>query len=85
MQQLEYLSAVALPQHMPEKGLVRGQICTLVEVYSPTVGEVKFCDTDGRTYALEAFSLDVLIRLQDRSIPGWPKPASASRLPSTAQ
>jgi hypothetical protein len=56
MQQLEYLSAVALLQDMPEKGLVRSHICTVVELDSPTVGELALCDTDGRTYALEAFS-----------------------------
>ena len=68
MQNLEYLSAVALLQDLPEKGLVRGQIGTVVELYSPTVGEIEFCDKDGRTYALEALSSDLLIRLYDRPL-----------------
>jgi len=68
MQNLEYLSAVALLQDLPEKGLVRGQIGTVVELYSPTIGEVEFCDNDGRTYALEVLSSDILIRLHDHPL-----------------
>lgn len=68
MQNLEYLSAVALLQNLPEKGLIRGQVGTVVEVYTPTVGEVEFCDKDGRTYALETLSSDLLIRLHDHPL-----------------
>jgi hypothetical protein len=68
MQNLENLSIVALLQDLPEKGLVRGQIGTVVELYSPTVGEVEFCDSDGRTYALETLPSDLLIRLYDRPL-----------------
>jgi hypothetical protein len=68
MQNLEYLSAVALLEDLPEKGLVRGQIGTVVEVYSPTEGEVEFCDQEGRTYALEPLTSDLLIRLYDRPL-----------------
>jgi Domain of unknown function (DUF4926) len=68
MQNLENLSVVALLQDLPEKGLVRGQIGTVVEVYSPTVGEVEFCDQEGRTYALVPLSSEMLIRLHDRPL-----------------
>jgi hypothetical protein len=68
MQNLESSSLVALLRDLPEKGLIRGQIGTVVELYSPTVGEVEFCDKDGRTYALEALSSDLLIRLYDRPL-----------------
>jgi Domain of unknown function (DUF4926) len=68
MQNLENLSVVALLQDLPEKGLVRGQIGTVVEVFSPTVGEIEFCDQDGRTYAQTALSSDMLIRLHDRPL-----------------
>jgi Domain of unknown function (DUF4926) len=44
MSKLEYLSVIALLQDLPDKGLVRGQIGTVVELYSRTVGEVEFCD-----------------------------------------
>jgi hypothetical protein len=68
MQNLEPLSVVALLQDLPEKGLVCGQIGTVVELYSPTIGEVEFCDNEGRIYALETLSSDLLIRLHDRPL-----------------
>jgi Domain of unknown function (DUF4926) len=68
MQKLENLSVVALLQDLPEKGLVRGQIGTVVEVYSPTVGEIEFCDQEGRTYALVTLASDLLMRLHDRPL-----------------
>jgi uncharacterized protein DUF4926 len=68
MQKLEYLSVVALLKDFPEKGLVRGQIGTVVEVYSPTVGEIEFCDQEGQTYALVTLSSDQLMRLYDRPL-----------------
>jgi Domain of unknown function (DUF4926) len=68
MQNLENLSVVALLQDLPEKGLVRGQIGTVVELHSPTVGEVEFCDQEGRTYALATLSSDMLMRLHDKPL-----------------
>jgi hypothetical protein len=68
MQNLEQLSVVALLQDLPEKGLSRGQVGTVVEVYSPTVGEVEFCDQEGRAYAIETLSSDLLIRLHHRPV-----------------
>jgi hypothetical protein len=68
MSKFELLSVVALLQDLPEKGLVRGQIGTVVEVYSPTVGEIEFCDREGRTYALVTLSSDVLMRLHDHPL-----------------
>jgi len=68
MENLEYLSVVALLQDLPKQGLVRGQIGTVVELLSPSVGLVEFCDQEGRTYALEALSSDLLIRLHDRPL-----------------
>jgi Domain of unknown function (DUF4926) len=68
MSKLEYRSVVALLQDLRDKGLVRGQIGTVVELYSPTVGEVEFCDQNGHTYALETLSSDLMIRLHDRPL-----------------
>ena len=65
MQNFELFAIVALLQDLPRKGLVRGQIGTVVELYSPTVGEIEFCDQDGRTLALETLSSNQLIRLYD--------------------
>ena len=68
MADLEYLSIVALLQDLPKQRLVRGQIGTVVEVYTPSVGEVEFSDQEGRTYALETLSSDLLMRLHDRPL-----------------
>jgi hypothetical protein len=66
MPDLELLSEVALLEDMPEHGLVRGQVGTVVELLSPSVAEVEFCDDQGRTYAMAALRFDELIRLCHR-------------------
>jgi hypothetical protein len=64
MPDLELLSEVALLADMPEHGLVRGQVGTVVELLSPSVAEVEFCDDQGHTYALAALRFEELIRLR---------------------
>jgi hypothetical protein len=68
MSDLELLSEVALLEDMPEHGLVRGQVGTVVEMLSPSVAEVEFCDDQGRTYAMAALRNEELIRLRHRPI-----------------
>ena len=53
---LKLLDVVALIENLPELGLYRGQVGTIVEVYEPGVFEVEFSDMQGRTYALETLS-----------------------------
>ena len=48
---LKLLDVVALTDDLPERGLVRGQVGTIVEALVRDVFEVEFCDNDGRTYA----------------------------------
>jgi hypothetical protein len=57
------LSVVALLEDLPEKGLRRGQVGTVVEYLAPGVYEVEFSDRAGRTYASVALSADRLLRL----------------------
>jgi Domain of unknown function (DUF4926) len=45
------LDVVALLEDVPERGLVRGQVGTVVEKLAPGIFEVEFSDNDGRTYA----------------------------------
>jgi hypothetical protein len=45
------LDVVALLEDIPAKGLVRGQVGTLVELLGPGTFEVEFSDNSGRTYA----------------------------------
>ena len=66
MGEMELLSEVALLKDMPHKGLVRGQVGTIVELLAPSVAEVEFSDDQGRTYALAALRSDELIRLPHR-------------------
>ena len=47
---INLLDVVALTEDLPERGLYRGQVGTVVES-SPDVFEVEFSDNDGRTYA----------------------------------
>ena len=63
MAELELLSVVALMEGLPEKGLRRGQVGTVVENLAPGVYEVEFSDDSGRTYASLALRADQLLRL----------------------
>ncbi len=60
---VDILDVVALTEDLPERGLYKGQVGTVVESLSPDVFEVEFSDGEGRTYAslaLEAKQLLVL-------------------------
>ena len=63
MADLELLSVVGLMRDMPEAGLVRGQVGTVVEVLGPEAFEVEFSDDIGRTYASLALKAHDLLRL----------------------
>jgi hypothetical protein len=60
---IEMLSVVALLEDLPEEGLVRGQVGTVVESWAPGVYEVEFCDDDGKAYAMVALKAEQLMRL----------------------
>ena len=49
--EIKLLSVVALISDVPERGLLRGQVGTVVETLGPDVFEVEFSDDQGRTYA----------------------------------
>lgn len=63
MRELELLSVVALLDDIPEKGLRRGQVGTVVESLAPGVYEVEFSDDNGRTYASLALRSGQLMQL----------------------
>jgi hypothetical protein len=60
---MKLLDVVALLQDLPELGLIRGQVGTIVEMYEPDVFEVEFSDSNGHTYALETLPASVLMLL----------------------
>lgn len=45
------LDTVALLEDLPENGLFRGQVGTVVENLAPDIYEIEFSDNEGRTYA----------------------------------
>jgi len=63
MAEIEMLSVIALLEDVPEKGLLRGQVGTVVENLAPGVYEVEFSDDSGRTYATLALPAHQLMRL----------------------
>jgi len=60
------LDVVALTEEMPERGLHRGQVGTVVEVLGGDAYEVEFSGNDGRTYAILALRADQLMILHHR-------------------
>ena len=59
---IDLLDVVALTRDVPERGLLRGQVGTVVEELDSGVVEVEFSDDQGRTYATLAVSAaDVLV------------------------
>jgi hypothetical protein len=57
------LDVVALLEDIPNHGLRRGQVGTVVEELAPGVFEVEFSDDTGRTYALLALRSGQMIVL----------------------
>jgi hypothetical protein len=60
---ISLLDVVALLEDIPQRGLTRGQVGTVVEELAPDVYEVEFSDNEGRTYATLAVQAQQLIVL----------------------
>jgi hypothetical protein len=65
---IKLLDVVAITEDLPQRGLVRGQVGTVVESLAPGVFEVEFSDDDGRTYAMLALKADQLMVLHYRPL-----------------
>ena len=63
MSQIELLAEVALLRGIPARGLVRGQVGTVVETLSGDAVEVEFSDDQGRAYSAAAVGCSDLVRL----------------------
>ena len=57
------LDVVALTRDLPDHGLQRGQVGTVVEILQPGVFEVEFSDDEGQAYALIAVTAEHLLVL----------------------
>ncbi len=66
MPDIELLAVVALLKDLPQHGLLRGQVGTVVEILSPSAVEVEFSDDEGVPYALVPLHMEELIRLHHR-------------------
>jgi len=60
---VDILDVAALTEDLPERGLYRGQVGTVVEILEPGVFEVEFSDDEGRAYALVALKAEQLLVL----------------------
>ena len=61
--EIQLLDVVALTEDLPQRGLHRGQVGTVVELHLPDAFEVEFSDDNGRTYALLALRANQLLVL----------------------
>ncbi|MBZ5563098.1 MAG: DUF4926 domain-containing protein [Acidobacteriia bacterium] len=68
MSTLKPFDLVALLEDLPSRGLLRGQVGTVVEALAPDVFEVEFSDNEGRTYASLALRTDQLMALHHRPV-----------------
>jgi hypothetical protein len=53
---------------LPQFKLTRGNVGTVVSVYSPDAFEVEFVDDNGRTYGLATLNSSQLLRLHYKPI-----------------
>jgi hypothetical protein len=60
---IDILDVVALTDDLPERGLYKGQVGTVVESLAPGVFEVEFSDGEGRAYASPALNVSQLLVL----------------------
>jgi hypothetical protein len=58
------LASVALLRDLPERGLVRGQVGTIVEELDGATALVEFSDDQGRAYAIALCPRDALLLLR---------------------
>jgi len=65
-QTIMLLDVVALTENLPEDGLIRGQVGTVVEDFGDGAYEVEFSDDEGRAYGQLAVSSDRLMVLHHR-------------------
>jgi hypothetical protein len=67
-QNISLLDVVALTVDLPEHGLVRGQVGTIVETLDTNVYQVEFSDDQGRTYACVAVPAGDLLVLHHQPV-----------------
>jgi hypothetical protein len=66
MEEIKVLDVVAVIEDLPEHGLRRGEVGTVVERWKDGAYEVEFSDDTGEAYAFVALRADQLIPLYYR-------------------
>jgi len=66
MDEIKVLDVVAVTEDMPEYGLRRGEVGTVVERWKDGAYEVEFSDDTGEAYAFVALRAEQLIPLYHR-------------------
>lgn len=64
----QLLDVVALLEDLPEEGLYRGQVGTIVELLENDIFEVEFNDDEGQTYAMLPLPAHQLMMLHYRLV-----------------
>ena len=63
MDEIKVLDVVAVLEDVPQHGLLRGEVGTVVELWKDGAFEVEFSDTSGKAYAFAALRADQLLKL----------------------
>ena len=66
MDEIKVLDVIAVTENIPEHGLRRGEVGTVVEQWADSVFEVEFSDDTGRAYAFAAVPAEKLMKLYFR-------------------
>jgi hypothetical protein len=66
MNEIKILDVVAVLEDVPQQGLLRGEVGTVVELWRDGVFEVEFSDNSGKAYTFAALRPDQLIKLHFR-------------------
>ena len=67
MDEIKVLDVVALTEHLPEHGLRRGDVGTVIDRWKDGTFEVEFSDdSTGEAYAFAAVPVEKLIKLRFR-------------------
>ncbi|HVG29275.1 MAG TPA: DUF4926 domain-containing protein [Pyrinomonadaceae bacterium] len=66
MDEIKVLDVVAVTEDVPEHGLRRGEVGTVVDRWKDGVFEVEFSDDTGEAYAFAALRSDQLLLLHHR-------------------
>jgi len=63
MAEIKLLDVVALVEDLPEQGLQRGEVGTVVEIWKDGAFEVEFSDDSGEAYSFAPLRADQLMKL----------------------